>query len=186
MLPWGHAALGYLLYRPLLLADPAPDRRPTDAEALVLAVGTQLPDLIDKPGAWTFGLIPSGRSVGHSVLVLVPLVALLWVVASPTRRSLVVAFAVGTGSHLLGDSWSALVAGEFGRLTFLLWPLYPVEPERGRSFIDFFLSLTPTPTLAVGLVVSAVAVAVWYRDGCPGPGLLVAWAGDAAAAVGGR
>lgn len=185
MLPWGHAALGYLLYRVLRrLGDP--DRPPTDAEALALAVGTQFPDLIDKPGAWTLAVVPSGRSVGHAIPVLVPILALLWIVASPDRRALVAAFVVGVGSHLLGDSWELLLAGKLGDLTFLLWPFFPVAPEHGRSFIEFFLSLTLTPTVAAGLVVTAVALGVWYRDGYPGPALLVSWSKRAASTVTGR
>ncbi|ESP88816.1 metal-dependent hydrolase [Candidatus Halobonum tyrrellensis] len=185
MLPWGHLALGYLLYH-LLLRLGDPERGPADAPTLALAVGTQFPDLVDKPGAWTLGVVPSGRSVGHSVFVLVPLVALLWTVASPARRGVVAAFAVGVGSHLVGDSWGSLLAGDVGDLTFVLWPVYPVEPEHGRSFVEFFLNLSLTPVLAVGVALSALTLVVWYRDGCPGVGLLVSWARAGATAVAGR
>ena len=185
MLPWGHLGLGYLLYHALLRIDD-PRRRLGDAAALALAVGTQFPDLIDKPGAWTIGVIPSGRSVGHSVFVLVPLLAALWVFASPERRGLVAAFAVGVGSHLVGDSWAPVLDGGLREVTFLLWPVYPVEPEHGLSFVEFFLTLSVSPELAAGALVSFVGVAVWYRDGCPGVALVTAWARGAAATVGGR
>ena len=185
MLPWGHAALGYLLYHLLLRADD-PDRRPTGAATLAVGVGTQFPDLIDKPGAWTLGVVPAGRSVAHSAVVLVPLLALSWLLVSPERRGAVAAFAVGVGSHLLGDSWTSLVRLRPDEVSFLLWPLYPVEPEHGLSFVEFLLSLTLTPELAVGLVVTGLAAVVWYRDGRPGLALLFSWADGAAVAVTGR
>ena len=34
---------------------------------LALAIGTQLPDLIDKPLTYQFAVLPSGRSLGHSL-----------------------------------------------------------------------------------------------------------------------
>lgn len=185
MLPWGHAALGYLLYHALLRLD-APARRPGDAATLALGVGTQFPDLIDKPGAWTLGVVPSGRSVGHALPVVVPLLVVLWLVASPARRGLVVAFAVGVGSHLVGDSWVLALRGDFGDLSFLLWPVLPVEPEHGLGFVEFFLSLTLTPPIVVGLVVTAIGLAVWNRDGRPGIALVWSWASDATGPLTGR
>lgn len=45
---------------------------PTQWNALVLAVATQTPALIDKPLAWQFGVLSSGVSAAHSLLVGVP------------------------------------------------------------------------------------------------------------------
>ena len=52
VLPWGHLAIGYLC---LSLAIRARWRVPPQGPAVIaVAIGTQLPDLIDKPLAWTF------------------------------------------------------------------------------------------------------------------------------------
>jgi len=67
MWPWGHLAVGYLLWSVLVR-----DRRfrpPTGAETLLLAVGTQFPDAVDKPLAWSLGVLPNGRSLAHSVFL---------------------------------------------------------------------------------------------------------------------
>ena len=60
MWPWGHLALGYLLHSPLARARFG--RPPTDRATLLLVIGTQLPDLVDKPLAWWLGVLPAGRS----------------------------------------------------------------------------------------------------------------------------
>ncbi len=130
MFPLGHAAFAYLSYVGLAAAT----RRPLPVRwALVpLAVGSQLPDLLDKPLAF-HGVLASGRSLGHSALVAGLRVAAVWALA---RRAgawsagrllehAPAAFAVGYLSHLLGDAVEALVAGQYGDPTFLLWPVLP-------------------------------------------------------------
>jgi len=103
MLPWGHAAVGYLCYSFIVRVR---DRRaPTGPAVLTLAVGTQLPDLIDKPLAWSLGILPSGRSLGHSLLFAVLLTIVVWVVAQRyDRQREVSALMVGHLLHVLADS----------------------------------------------------------------------------------
>jgi len=61
MWPWEHLAFAYVLvsgYYRLAWRS-----RPTDAAAIVIAVGAVLPDLIDKPLAWGSACFPrAGRS----------------------------------------------------------------------------------------------------------------------------
>jgi len=87
MWPWGHAAVGYLAYS---LGYRASDRRLTGAAVIALGVGTQFPDLIDKPLGWTFGVLPGGRTLAHSLLtvavVAVVLAIPLGVVSARRRR----------------------------------------------------------------------------------------------------
>jgi len=71
MWPWGHLAVGYVAFSVFVRFRLG--RQPSGHAALALAVATQLPDLIDKPLAWQFGLLSSGISVAHSILVGVPL-----------------------------------------------------------------------------------------------------------------
>jgi xanthine/uracil permease len=77
MWPWGHAAVAYLLYRLILVvrrdgnhgAETGSVSTPTGPAVLALGVGTQFPDLIDKPLAWSVSVLPSGRTLAHSALV---------------------------------------------------------------------------------------------------------------------
>ena len=63
MWPWDHLAFGYVWYT---LASRGWDGRPpSNAAAIALAVGTQFPDLVDKPLAWWLDVLPAGRSLGH-------------------------------------------------------------------------------------------------------------------------
>ncbi|WP_129112749.1 metal-dependent hydrolase [Halegenticoccus tardaugens] len=166
MLPWGHVAFGYLLYSLGI-------RRRTGVGPdglAALAVGTQFPDLIDKPLSWTFGVLPSGRSFGHSVFVACAVVALaLWLGRRYDRRAAGAAFAGGHVTHLVADSLYPLADGRIGDVTYLLWPVVPAdEVEHGLSFVEFFLALEATPTLLFELALFAVAAGVWLRDGSPG------------------
>jgi hypothetical protein len=172
MWPWGHVALGYLLYS--LFAHQRQDRPPTPAAAIAVGVGTLLPDLIDKPLAWSLAVLPNGRSLAHSVFTMLILVALVWLLANRRRTRFsfhapVGAFAIAYGSHLLGDGLHALVTGQFDELAYLLWPVLPaVEYDTTQSFAAHFAALSLTPSLGFELVLTFLAVVVWYRDGTPG------------------
>lgn len=177
MWPWAHLAVGYLLYS---LYCRARGRVPTGYPVLALAVGTQFPDLVDKPLAWRFGVLPSGLSLAHSLLFALPFVAVVGLVALRYgSTSVATGFAVGYLSHLPADVVYPLLLDRNVDPRFLLWPLYPaVDPERVGLFANvtmYFsryveLLLTPLGLLfalaEVGLVLSAVAL--WVRDGAPG------------------
>jgi len=169
MWPWAHLGFGYLLYR----ATPAGRSTPIDGAAvLALALGTQFPDLVDKPLAWYLGALPSGRSLAHSLLAFALVVGVALVLARRDGRPEVAAgFGVGYLSHLAGDALGDVVAGDFGYLTFLGWPLTPppdygVEPGLLARLREF----EATPTLAVGLGLALLAAGFWVRDGRPGVG----------------
>lgn len=168
MWPWGHAALGYLLYASYTRRryDRPPDGPPT----VLLLFGTQLPDLIDKPLAWTLPVLPSGRSLGHSLLLLVPLVLVVAVAVQDRDPEWATALAIGALSHTVVDVLPALVRGEFAYTTSLVWPLLPPPPydKQGRTIIGHFLSLEPTPMVKFELVLALVALVVWWRQGRPG------------------
>lgn len=148
MLPWTHAAFGYLL---LLLVAGVLGRRLSRAELIAVIVGTQLPDVVDKPLAWWFGVLPSGRSLAHSLLVAVPLSAV--VLAYAWHRShpeVGFAFGLGYASHLFGDTYLAVLYWRPEEFTFLLWPLLPAYPYDDLvGFTDFLLRQTVTRELLV-------------------------------------
>jgi hypothetical protein len=99
------------------------------------------------------------------------------------------AFAVGYGSHLLADSYGALLAGRFEMATFLLWPVlpspeYPTESFAGHwiRLLDSLSSVTVDSVVAgalpmvvyQGLLAVGVAV-LWLLHGTPGIQWLYRW-----------
>jgi hypothetical protein len=184
MWPWEHAAIGYLLY---VAVRRARGERVRDGPAVVgLAVGTQFPDLIDKTLAWYLGVLPSGRSLGHSVLTLAVVGLLVrWYARRRGGRGVAGAFLLGYASHLPGDAFAPLLAGEWTLVTFLGWPLLPLPDYAGMESLSANVAafeLSPTRLAATGLVV--LALVCWRRHGYPGLGTLRGWA--ATHAPGGR
>ena len=180
MLPWGHLAFGYLVYT---AGTRLRNRRPpAGVPTLAMALGTQLPDLVDKPLNWWFGVF-DGRAVGHSLVTLVPLCALVaLVVRRHDRGDLAGGFSVGALTHLLGDSYGAFFAGQFDRASFLVWPLLPAPTypsdgladhlRRWVAELEAFSAVRPVDLLAspfgAQFVSVAALVAVWAYDGFPG------------------
>jgi len=182
MWPWEHLVFGYLLYS--LGGRAAGRERPGERDTYALAVATQLPDLIDKPLAWTFSVLPSGISLAHSLAFAVPCCLLGWALARRRSAPAVgTGFAVGYGSHLAGDSLYPLFTSGEAATSFLFWPFVarrPIEDtaflaEVSRLFARFqaFLATPRGQAYLLGeVVVLALVVALWVRDGRPGTGLL--------------
>ncbi|KTG11021.1 hypothetical protein AUR64_07600 [Haloprofundus marisrubri] len=148
-------------------------RPPTGLSTLAVALGTQFPDLVDKPLAWTFGLLPSGRSLAHSILTMALVVAVLYVIARKYRRTdLVTAFGIGYASHLVGDSLSAFLEGEYGELAFLLYPLMYTDYGVEYGFLYRVAQLDVGDFLGPQFLVILAVVVLWILDGTPGPGAL--------------
>ena len=180
MWPWEHLAVGYVA---VSLALRLAGRRVDDGVALVVVLGSQFPDLIDKPLAWSFAVIPSGSSLDHSILVAVPLSALL--VAVSYRRgntALGVAFALGYLLHLPGDVlYGALTLGQPPSWGAILWPVVPKAPgsaptgliEETLSYASVYLEFLASPAAARYLALEATillsALGMWILDGVPGP-----------------
>lgn len=102
MWPWGHAAVAYLLYSGWRHAT---DRIPTTVPALAVVVGSQLPDLVDKPLAWTVNVLPNGRSLMHSAVTVTLLtIAIVWYARRHNRPEPFYAFALGIWAHLFADA----------------------------------------------------------------------------------
>lgn len=158
MMPWAHFAvafLPYLAYR-LLKYRALPSRRTT----LFLLLATQLPDLIDKPLAWGLHLLPSGRSLAHSIFFAIPLVVtvgvLTWRRGRPAVGSL---FAFAYLSHVFADVYNILLSVPTEQwsstfLTSLYWPLLPVQPPKTAAFLPHFTRVDPARYgyVAIGLV----------------------------------
>ena len=159
--------MGYLCYSWLRWRrDGAP---PSGTATFAVLFGTQLPDLVDKPLAWGFALLPTGRTLAHSLLAAGLVLGVAWLLAGPARRELVGALGVGWVSHSLVDLVPAVVAGKYAALGSLLWPVTSVPPyETERTVLSHLRAVEVGPLIAVELILVAVAAVVWYRDGLPG------------------
>lgn len=175
MWPWSHAAVGYLCYS---VGMHFVDRRPTAGPTVAVLFGALLPDLVDKPLSWVFGLVPQGYAVVHSVLVAVPLgMGAVVMARQHDRRLLGIAFVVGYWSHLLGDvlfGWLRSSPHAFGRV---LWPIVTLPPydrpvlARLGEYVSVFTGFQSTDDAMIvilGAAVVYVTIGVWIVDGRPG------------------
>ena len=168
MWPLGHVAVAYLCYT--IATRARFDAPPAHVPALILVLGSQFPDLVDKPLAWYLAALPTGRSLAHSLLLLVPLSTVLFVAAARyDRGEYGIAFATGSISHTLADVLPTLWDPEQGT-NQLLWPITPVEPyESGPpSIVDLLQGSASDPYFLLEFVLAAVAVVYWRRHGKPG------------------
>lgn len=174
MWPWGHLAVGYLLYS---VFTHIRERRPPDGVATIaLALGTQFPDLVDKPLAWTFGIIPNGRSLTHSFLIAVVLVAVLEVVLRRRDNGAVAtAFGIGYLSHLFGDALYPFLTGDYYLISFLAWPLVPaIEYPTEQNFAAHLRELTLESFVSFEVALGLLVFMLWFYDGSPGYGVVKA------------
>ncbi|HET7323033.1 MAG TPA: metal-dependent hydrolase [Halococcus sp.] len=201
MFPWGHIAVGYLCYS---LLTHLRGRTPTGISTVALVIGTQFPDLVDKPLSWSFDLLPAGV-FAHTVFVAIPVSVLVLVVGRRyARTELGVAFAVGYLSHLPADVLPSVIFSDDPSYWFLFWPVIPrpgvdvsnpiVGPGAGAGlltnaqyyFLDYVHDLlgSPQELLYVGayLVLFGAIFALWLYDGHPGTGVI----GRAVCRVAGR
>jgi hypothetical protein len=181
MWPWGHAALGYLLY--VIYVWVRTREAPTGRGVLALLVGTQTPDLIDKPLAWYLDVLEYGRSLAHSVITggLILLAVVLYLRHRGHRR-LATAFAIGYLSHLVGDSYTFALAGEWGTIAWLLWPLLPI-PNAANELEGLFAHLARLDASVVyseGVLLAAGVFLLWLLQGAPGLRSTIRWARHAA------
>lgn len=97
-------------------------------ESLAIAfVGSQLPDLVDKPLAIQLDLIPTGRVFMHSLPIAIPVWMIVLIYTWRTERPHTgVAFIIAYASHLVGDTYRMLAARQLPNN--LLWPLRPHSP----------------------------------------------------------
>jgi len=167
MWPWGHLAFGYFvysLYHRVVYREP-----PTDWVTVVAAFGTQFPDLVDKPLAWWFGVLPNGRSLTHSVITASVVIALVYLVTQRrNRQPIAVAFAIGYVSHLATDALGPILGGTPDKLAFLLWPILPAIEYNDGGLKSHFTHVDLTPIFWVQAIAIVSVFALWYLDKTPG------------------
>ncbi|KAB1189952.1 metal-dependent hydrolase [Haloferax sp. MBLA0076] len=182
MWPWEHVAVGYLLVSVWSRVA----KRPLDSRAAIaVLVGTQFPDLVDKPLAWSLDILPSGISVAHSIFVSVPLSILVVLVARRFEVTTVgVAFALGYLSHIPADLfYSGFFFGNYGALGSFLWPIShgPDSSAAGLFtqtwyYLSRFLVYLRQPEAWAYLLFEGIllgsAFLAWVSDGRPGLSLV--------------
>lgn len=175
MWPWGHFAVGYITYS--LLVHLHGRRPPTGPAAIAVVFGTQFPDLVDKPLAWTFGVIPNGRSLTHSLFAAALVILVVQLLLRRRGHAVAAtAFAVGYLTHLFGDALAPVLSGDFYALGFLAWPLVPaISYGTEQSFAAHLrkLSLESLGLFEFGFAIAVVLL--WLTDGAPGVGIVAAF-----------
>ncbi len=177
MWPWEHLAVGYVCYS---LLSHAAGKRPRGWPVVALAIGTQFPDLVDKPLGWILGILPSGQSLAHSLLVAAPVVATVVLVGSLLGvRDSAVAFGVGYLSHLPADvAYPAFIGGSI-RPGILFWPVVPAADSGTvellehlehllASYVSFLSSPAGALYLGAEIGLLLLTVVLWHVDGYPG------------------
>jgi hypothetical protein len=127
VLPSAHFAVALL---PAAAYVAVRDRRlPTLRFGAVVFLGSQFPDLVDKPLAHQFGVLPSGRVFMHSLPTALPVMIAVALYGRRTDRPRVAgAFVFAHLSHLLADNYRPLLERPPRIRSDLLWPLVrPVD-----------------------------------------------------------
>jgi len=188
MWPWEHVLFAYVFYS--IYVHLRWQKRPLDAPTVALALGSVIPDLIDKPLAWQFGVFESGYAVAHSAFVVVPAAAAIYLFAERHGHGSVgAAYGVGHLFHLAGDVLPASLAHGTLDLTPVLWPIAGSPRPADRMTVSFFegvstllteyvaaiatLDLTPVIAFQIGSLIFGLAL--WTFDCFPGPRLLIRW-----------
>jgi hypothetical protein len=178
MWPWEHAIVGYLAYS--LCCHTLFRDSPTGLEAFAVVLASVLPDLIDKPLAWEYGVFENGYAIGHSLFFAVPLAILVGMIAhAATRPRVALAFGLGYLSHPFGDVVDSVFRKDTLQPELMLWPVATVEGHSpGPGFLEAFFDLFGryssdmlagdiSTYLWAQLGLAGAALVVWLVDGAP-------------------
>lgn len=192
MFPWEHVVAGYVVFSllsRLLYREP-----PGELAALAVVFGSLLPDLVDKPLAWEFGVIQTSYGPAHSILFAVPVCAAVWALARWQGRAAAGAgLTTGYLLHLPGDVVAYWVLRRRWDPERILWPYRKADPTTATDFgthvlvyvepyVHELLSGEATTYVLANLVLLLFAACLWIVDGRPGPGAVA----DAVRGVGRR
>lgn len=177
MWPWDHFAIGYVALSLLGRADIR--FTPTAGAVAFVFVGSQLPDLVDKPLGWVFHVLPS-VGLGHSLLLALPVsAAVIWWRGRHGRRGEGVAFGLGYLLHLPADALYPALLGAETKPWLFLWPLTAGEtapptalPDQLYTLVSDFVAVAASPAgvpiLALEGGLLCLTVWLWLADGQPG------------------
>ncbi|MCO8244779.1 MULTISPECIES: metal-dependent hydrolase [unclassified Haladaptatus] len=180
MWPWGHLGFSYLCY--LASIEGRDEGEQTLLTLVAVAIGSQFPDLVDKPLASNAGILPTGRSLAHSLGTATVVIGVVrWIGRRRGREEEAFAFSVGYLTHSLADLEPGVVLGllsgdrsQLKRTTFLFWPFLPSPeyPHPHRSIRKRFSTLELDQYTMSQFVLFGIATVVWVATGIPGVGEL--------------
>jgi len=148
-------AVGYVLVRDLSL--------PASGLVFAVFVGSQFPDLIDKPLAHYFGLLPSGRVFMHSLPFALPVgICVLAYGVWTNRPRLAGGFVLAQLLHLYADNRGPLRAGSIP--SDLLWPFVAPQPRPAVPYWAGPDGINILLWTAFSGVVLSITAAVMVRD----------------------
>ncbi|MXV64426.1 metal-dependent hydrolase [Natronorubrum sp. JWXQ-INN-674] len=178
MWPWEHAIMGYLVYS--LFCHTVFRDSPGGLEAFAVVFASVLPDLIDKPLAWEYGVFDVGYAIGHSIFFAVPLSIIVGLIArSAGRPRAGLAFALGYLIHLPADVLDAYLRDDVVQFELMLWPIATVDgDDPSHGFLDYFgqlfgryqselLAGDLSTYLWLQLGMALFALSLWLYDGAP-------------------
>lgn len=178
MWPWEHVVVGYLAYS--VFCRLGYRDTPGGAGAFVVVVASVLPDLIDKPLAWSLEIVETGYAVGHSMFFAGPLVVGVWIACRLRGwRRVGAAFGLGYLLHLPGDLLYLIVVNDSFTPGIMLWPVASVETAghshgvvretivRLGQFKMDFLAGELSLYIRVQLVLTGLVAVLWVFDGAP-------------------
>ena len=178
MWPWEHAVVGYLAYS--LFSHLYYRESPGGLEAFAVVFASVLPDIIDKPLAWEYGIFDTGYALGHSIFFAIPLAIVGGVIARSFGRAKAgLAFAIGYLIHLPSDVLYHYVTGSTVGWELMLWPVQSAPPSgHSHDFTSYFsqlfsgyqeelLSGDLSTYLWVQLGVAIFTALLWLYDGAP-------------------
>ena len=136
---------------------------PTRGVVFVTVIGSQFPDLIDKPLAHQFGVLPSGRVFMHSLPFAMPIAVCILMYGWQTNRPRVAgAFVVAYMLHLLGDTYQVLRTGRIP--ADLLWPFVTAQSRPEVPFWAGVDGINVRLWTVFSVVVLAVTLSLVVRD----------------------
>ncbi|GAB7017395.1 metal-dependent hydrolase [Halostagnicola bangensis] len=178
MWPWEHAIMGYVVYS--LFCHVYYRAPPGGLEAFAVVFASVLPDLIDKPLAWQYGIFESGYALGHSIFFAIPLSLAVGLLArSYGRTHAGIAFGFGYLVHLPADIIDGVVRDGYLEFGIVLWPFGSTRGhDHSVSFSEHFFSLLGTyyhelfsgdPSLYIlaQFGIGLFAALLWLYDGAP-------------------
>lgn len=177
MWPWEHAIVAYLTYS--LFCHVMYRNSPGGLEVLAVVFASVLPDLIDKPLAWEYGVFESGYALGHSIFFAVPLSIIIGLLARQLSRPRTgVAFGLGYVLHPFSDVLDSYVRDDVVQFELLLWPIEIIHGHgQSGGFMPYFIQLFDSYRTA--LLAGALSTYLWVQVSL-GLAVVVLWLYDGA------
>ncbi len=177
MWPWESAIFAYLCYSAFVHVR---YHEPPGGTAIVVAaVASVVPDLIDKPLSWQYGVFQNGYAIGHSLFTALIVIAVAHAFTRRTTRPrLGLAFGIGFLSHNVGDALEHVNEGVWYGIEHMLWPVVVLPPDHDSGFTGTVGQLLAeyrahlvhhdfTSYFVLVGVISACTLVLWAYDGFP-------------------